>query len=52
MNQEQRTIEMVEFNKAVERLWATYDRVQYQYCRDEHTDTREFDLNRRYDKVK
>lgn len=48
MDQKQITIEMIEFNKAVERLWATYDRVQTQYCKDEHADMGVFDLNRWY----
>lgn len=52
MEQKQKAIEMIEFNKEVERLWATYDRVQYQYDKDAHADTEAFDLYRRYYKVK
>jgi len=40
------TTEMIEFRKAVERLWATYDSCQKQYDEDETVNARLFDLNR------
>jgi hypothetical protein len=52
MDQQQITAEMIEFNKAVVRLWATYDRVQRQYYEDEPVNAGLLDLNRYYYKAK
>lgn len=46
MDQKQKTIEMIEFNKAVERLWATYDSCQKRFYEDDPLNDGALDLNR------
>jgi len=46
MDRQQITTEMIEFNKAVERLWATYDSCQKRFYEDNPLNAGPSDFNR------
>lgn len=52
MDQQKIATEMIEFNKAVEQLWATYDRAQKEYYEDETAHTTFFHFIRTHNKTK
>ncbi len=46
MDRQQITAEMIEFNEAVKRLWATYDSYQKRFYVDDPLNAGPADLNR------
>lgn len=48
MDQQQNTAEMIEFNKAVEQLWAMYDSCQKRFYVNESKEN----VNKRCNKIK